>query len=41
LRREFGLEIAKAVLGHSSVVPTQIYAEQDQAAAADAMLKIG
>jgi integrase len=41
LRREFGLEIAKAVLGHSSVAPTQIYAEQDQVAAADAMLKIG
>jgi integrase len=41
LRREFGLEIAKALLGHSSVVPTQIYAERDQAAAADAMLKIG
>jgi integrase len=41
LRREFGLEIAKAVLGHSSVVPTQVYAEQDQAAAAEAMFKIG
>jgi integrase len=41
LRREFGLEIAKAVLGHTSVMPTQIYAEQDQAAAAEAMLKIG
>jgi integrase len=41
LRREFGLEIAKCVLGHSSVVPTQVYAEQDQAAAAEAMRKIG
>jgi integrase len=41
LRREFGLEIAKAVLGHSSVVPTQLYAEIDQAAAAEAMSKIG
>jgi integrase len=41
LRREFGLDLAKVVLGHSSVMPTQIYAEQDQAAAADAMLKIG
>jgi hypothetical protein len=35
------LEISKAVLGHSSVMPTQIYAEVDEAAAADAMLKIG
>ncbi len=41
LRREFGLDVAKAVLGHSSIVPTQIYAEQDQAAAAGAMLKFG
>lgn len=41
LRREFGLDVAKAVLGHSSVMPTQVYAEQDQAAAADAMLRTG
>jgi hypothetical protein len=41
LRREFGLDVAKAVLGHSSVMPTQVYAEQDQAAAADAMRRIG
>jgi integrase len=41
LRREFGLDVAKAVLGHSNVLPTQLYAEQDQAAAAEAMLKIG
>jgi hypothetical protein len=41
LRRQFGLDVARAVLGHSSVMPTQVYAEQDQAAAADAMLKTG
>jgi integrase len=41
IRREFGLDVAKAVLGHSSIMPTQIYAEQDQAAAAGAMLKFG
>jgi integrase len=41
LRRVFGLDVAKAVLGHSSVMPTQVYAEQDQAAAADAMRKTG
>lgn len=41
IRREFGLETAKAVLGHSSVVPTQIYAEQDLEAARRAMEKLG
>jgi integrase len=41
LRREFGLDVAKAVLGHSSVMPTQVYAEQDMEAAAAAMAKVG
>jgi integrase len=41
LRREFGLDIARAVLGHSSPVVTEIYAEIDQAKAADAMARIG
>lgn len=41
IRREFGLETAKAVLGHSSVVPTQIYAEQDLDAARRAMERLG
>jgi integrase len=41
IRREFGLDVAKAVLGHSSVVPTQLYAEQDMEAAAAAMAKVG
>jgi integrase len=41
LRREFGLDVAKAVLGHSSVMPTQAYAEQDMKAAAAAMAKVG
>lgn len=41
LRREFGLDVAKAVLGHSSVAPTQIYAEQDLEAARRAMEKLG
>jgi site-specific recombinase XerD len=41
IRREFGLETAKAVLGHSSVVPTQIYAEQDMDAARRAMERLG
>ena len=41
LRREFGLEVARAVLGHSSAVVTEIYAELDEAKAADAMEKVG
>jgi integrase len=41
LRREFGLETAKAVLGHASVAPTQVYAEQDEARAIEAMGRVG
>jgi integrase len=41
LRREFGLDVAKAVLGHSSVMPTQVYAEQDAAKVMDAMSRVG
>jgi integrase len=41
IRREFGIETAKAILGHASVMPTQVYAEQDAAKAMDAMAKIG
>jgi integrase len=41
LRREFGLDVARAVLGHSSPVVTEVYAELDGAKAADAMERIG
>jgi integrase len=41
LRREFGLDVARAVLGHSSPVVTEVYAELDSAKAAEAMGKIG
>ena len=41
LRREFGLDAARAVLGHSSPVVTEVYAELDAAKAAEAMEKIG
>src|SRR5262249_40087476 len=41
LRREFGLDVARAVLGHSSAVVTEVDAELDQAKAAEAMAKIG
>ncbi|MGP0070012.1 MAG: tyrosine-type recombinase/integrase [Isosphaeraceae bacterium] len=41
LRREFGLDVTRAVLGHSSPVVTEVYAELDQAKAAEAMARIG
>lgn len=41
LRREFGLDVARAVLGHSSPVVTEIYAELDGAKAAEAMERVG
>lgn len=41
LRKEYGLEVAKAVLGHRSLAVTQIYAEADATRARDAALKLG
>jgi integrase len=41
LRREFGLDTARAVLGHSSPIVSEIYAELDQFKASEAMSKIG
>jgi len=41
LRREFGLDVARAVLGHSSRVVTEFYAELDGAKAAEAMERVG
>jgi integrase len=41
LRREFGLDVARAVLGHSTPVVTEIYAELDRSRAAEAMGMIG
>jgi integrase len=41
LRKEFGLDVARAVLGHSSPAVTAIYAEVDGAKAAEAMERVG
>jgi len=41
LRREFGIEVARAILGHSSAVTTLIYAEQDERRAVQAIAKVG
>ena len=41
LRRSFGIEAARVVLGHSSSAVTEIYAALDQSKAADIMSKVG
>ena len=41
VRREFGLDAARTVLGHSSAAVTEIYAEMDMAKAAEIAAKIG
>ena len=41
LRKEFGLEAARIILGHRSAAITEVYAELDQQKAIEAMLKIG
>ncbi|MGB2987930.1 MAG: site-specific integrase, partial [Phycisphaerae bacterium] len=41
LRKQFGLEAARAVLGHSSAVVTELYAEFDEKKAADIMDQVG
>ena len=41
LRREYGLDIARVVLGHRSPTITETYAEIDKTQAVDAMLRVG
>jgi integrase len=41
LRKEYGIEAARVVLGHRSAAVTEIYAEMDQAAAARIMASVG
>jgi integrase len=41
LRREFGLDVTRAVLGHASPVVTEVYAELDGMKAAEAMERVG
>jgi len=41
LRKEFGIEAARVVLGHRSAEVTEIYAELDEAKAAAIMAKVG
>lgn len=41
LRREHGLDAARAILGHASMVATEVYAEIDQARARDVIGLVG
>lgn len=41
LRKQFGIEAARVVLGHSSAGVTEIYAEQDLNKAAEIMARVG
>jgi integrase len=41
LRKEFGIEAARVVLGHRSALVTEIYAEADRGRAADIMSRVG
>ena len=41
LRKEFGLDAARVILGHSSPAVTEVYAELDYEKAADIMAQIG
>lgn len=41
VRRDFGLEAARLMLGHSSMVVTQVYAEQDLEVASQIAAKVG
>jgi integrase len=41
IRKEFGIELARIILGHSTAFTTEIYAETDREQARDVVAKIG
>jgi integrase len=41
LRKEFGIEAARIILGHHSAAVTEIYAEKDEQEAIEAITKVG
>jgi integrase len=41
LRRDYGIDTANVILGHSTLTATQVYAEQDQAKAKQIMAEVG
>ncbi|MEN6385747.1 MAG: tyrosine-type recombinase/integrase [Phycisphaerales bacterium] len=41
LRKEFGIDTARIILGHRSAVITEVYAEMDQQKAMEAVVRVG
>jgi hypothetical protein len=41
LRKEYGIEVAKIILGHATLSATQVYAERDMEKAREIVSKIG
>ena len=41
LRKEFGIEAARIILGHRSAAITEVYAERDEQEAIEAITKVG
>jgi len=41
LRKEFGIEAARIILGHRSAAITEVYAEKDEQQAVEAMAQVG
>jgi site-specific recombinase XerC len=41
IRKEYGIEAARAIIGHSRMTTTEVYAEIDRIKAAGVMAKIG
>ena len=41
IRRAYGIEVARALLGHSSIVTTEIYAEADRRLASKVAAEVG
>ena len=41
LRKEFGIEAARIILGHRSAAITEVYAEKDEQQAIQAIMKVG
>jgi integrase len=41
LRKEYGIELARIILGHATAFTTEIYAEADRAQAMDVIAKVG
>jgi integrase len=41
LRKEFGIEAARIILGHRSAAITEVYAEKDEQEAIEAITKVG